>query len=729
MTPSAIAVNVIAGTILCIMQHSPGRSAILPDRRTFLKTSGLALLGADWRLAAGGWRDPGAGGARLGPGDAGRVDLRFRQVHLDFHTSEHIPDVARDFDPEQFAATLKSAAVDSVTCFGRCHHGYIYYDTAKFPERRHPHLTRNLLKDQIEACHRQNIRAPIYITVQWDRYTVDREPGWRQVTESGELQGQKPFAPGFYGRLCLTSPYVDFLKAHLTELFEVVPVDGLFLDIVAAQDCACPRCLAGMAAKRVDASSPDARKAYGRDVTFAFQRDLTAFIRTLDRQCSIFYNGGHVGPELRPVVRTYTHWEMESLPSGGWGYLHFPITMRYGRTLGVDSLGMTGKFHTSWGDFHSLKNQAALEFECFQMLALGAKCSVGDQLHPRGVLDGPTYDLIGAVYRQVERKEPWCRGAVPLSDIGVYAPEEFVGGRTPPPAMGVTRILQETRHQFDFIDTATDELSRYALLILPDEIRLGPEIARQLSEYLSAGGAVLASYRSGLKAGNDEFALPEWGVQYKGEAPFSPDFIKPREALAKGLPPTELVMYSKGLEITSSGAETLADVVVPYFNRTWDRYSSHRHTPSSGEIGYPGVTRRGQVIYFAHPVFTQYSRNAPRWCKTLVANALDLLLPAPALRVTGPTTVQATVLEQRAEGRLVVHLLHYIPERRGQDFDVIEDVIPVHDVTVDVRVPRRITAAHLVPDGRPLRFTSRPGRVTFVVPRIAGHQMIALQMN
>ena len=45
---------------------------------------------------------------------------------------------------------------------------------------------------------------------------------------------------------------------------------------------------------------------------------------------------------------------------------------------------MTGKFHTSWGDFHSFKNPAALEFECFHMLALGGQVLVGDQLHPNG---------------------------------------------------------------------------------------------------------------------------------------------------------------------------------------------------------------------------------------------------------------------------------------------------------------------------------------------------------
>ncbi len=698
----------------------------MPDRRTFLKTSSALTAGLTLDLLSPRsgsplpFQDPPA------QGQAGRVDLRFRQVHLDFHTSEQIPEVGRDFDPERFAATLKRAAVNSVTCFGRCHHGYIYYDTAKFPERRHPHLSRNLLAEQIEACHRQDIRVPIYITVQWDRYTVDREPGWRQVLASGELQGQKPFEPGFYGRLCLNSPYVEFLKAHLAELFQIVPVDGLFLDIVAPQDCACPRCLAGMSACGVDASKAEARKAYGRDVTFAFQRDLTAYIRTLDRSCSIFYNGGHVGPELRPVVGTYTHWEMESLPSGGWGYLHFPITMRYGRTLGVDSMGMTGKFHTSWGDFHSLKNQAALEFEVFQMLALGAKCSIGDQLHPRGALEAATYDLIGAVYRQVEQKEPWCRGASPVSDIAVYAAEEFVGGRTPPPAMGVTRMLQETRHQFDFIDSASDDLDRYKLLILPDEIRLSPQLAEKLAAYLAGGGSILASYRSGLRGDTDEFALAEWGIRYKGEAPFSPDFIRPREGLGEGLPATELVMYLKGLEVVPSSAEVLADVIVPYFNRTWQHYSSHRHTPSSGQVGYPGVTRHGRVIYFAHPVFTQYSRNAPRWCRTLVANAIDLLLVAPVLRVTGPTTLQASVLEQREERRTIVHLLHYIPERRGQDFDVIEDVIPVEDITVSLRAPGRVSAARLVPQGQELRLTrQQDGRVSVVVPRVTGHQMVA----
>ena len=76
--------------------------------------------------------------------------LRFRQIHLDFHTSERIAGIGSRFDADAFADTLARAHVDSVTCFGRCHHGWLYYDTDQFAERRHPNLTSNLLKEQIE---------------------------------------------------------------------------------------------------------------------------------------------------------------------------------------------------------------------------------------------------------------------------------------------------------------------------------------------------------------------------------------------------------------------------------------------------------------------------------------------------------------------------------------------------------------------------------------------------
>ena len=67
-----------------------------------------------------------------------------------------------------------------------------------------------------------------------------------------------------------------------------------------------------------------------------------------------------------------------------------------------------------------------------------------------------------------------------------------------------------------------------------------------------------------------------------------------------------------------------------------------------------------------------------------------------------------------------------MPERRGLDFDVIEDVIPVGDVSVSVKIPRKVREVVAVPQGLKLAFAEKGGRVEFTLRRLDGHQMIAL---
>ena len=673
--------------------------------------------------------------------------LPFRQIHLDFHTSEDIEGVGAEFDPEEFAGTLERARVNSITCFARCHHGWMYYDSQAFPERVHPHLAnRNLLREQIEACHARDIRVPIYVTIQWDHLTANEHPEWLALDERGCPIGTPPYEAGFYRRLCVNSPYVDFLKAHVRELLETLPVDGFFFDIVTPLDCSCRYCRTRMEAQGLEPADARARRRFGLQTINEFKRDLTRFVRRFSPDCSIFYNAGHVGTRHREVADAYTHFELETLPSGGWGYMHFPITMRYARNLGIDCLGQTGKFHTSWGDFHSFKNAEALQYECFRMLALGATCSIGDQLHPSGRIDPHVYDLVGSVYAEVEKKEPWCQRAKPVTEIGVFTPEEFhsaeIGG-LPPALMGITRMLEEGAHQFDIIDTQSD-LSRYAVLVLPDTIPVSQPLARKIEAYLEGGGAVIASFESGLDAGQSEFALRALGVRLMGEGPREldgtpvrgrhydradyADYVLPRGEIGRGLPETEHAMYMRGVDVEAApGSDVLADVILPYFPRTYRHFCSHQQTPSSGQAGGPAIVQRGRTIYFAHPIFCQYDRNAPRWCKTLFLNALDILLPEPLLRHGGPTTLRATVNEQAAETRWVVHLLHYIPERRSQDIDVIEDVIPLYDVHVSVRVSGEVTSVACVPEGQALAYEQKGNRVGFVVPELVGHQMVEIR--
>jgi hypothetical protein len=190
-----------------------------------------------------------------------------------------------------------------------------------------------------------------------------------------------------------------------------------------------------------------------------------------------------------------------------------------------------------------------------------------------------------------------------------------------------------------------------------------------------------------------------------------------------------MVMYlpSRRIKVSEgSGALSLGNVYDPYFNRTWEHFCSHQHTPSSGRAGYAGVVRRGRCVYFAHPVFTQYGRNAALWCKRMVLNAVELLLPQPLVRVDGPSTLLAALNEQAAERRWVLHLLHYIPERRGSTFDVVEDVIPLREVAVSVRADEPLAGVRCVPGGEELTWRAADGRIHFTVPEVRGHQMVEL---
>jgi len=652
--------------------------------------------------------------------------LRFRQIHLDFHTSEQIPGIGSEFRADEFVDTLQRAHVDSVTLFSRCHHGLIYHDT-RFPAR-HPHLTCNLLAEQLEACHQADIQAPIYITVGLDEYMAAEHPEWIEVDEKGNRCGAGPLAAG-WRKMDFASPYLDYVVEQTEEVLDLFgdDVDGLFFDIINVRGVHSKWCMKLFSEHNKRPDDPDDQAWLRRWLIDYYRRRVTDAVRAKNKTCRIFHNSGHIYPSWRDTLDTYSHLEIESLPSGGWGYAHFPICMRYARNLGLDTLAMTGRFAKTWGHFSSFKPAAALEYECMHALALGAKVSVGDQLHPRGKLDEATYQLIGEAYAKVAEKEAWCDGVEPITEVAVFN-VEAVGaedGRVDSSANGAYRILAEGRYQFDYVDQQHD-WSRYPVLIFPDKIPFDSTIAHKVANYLTGGGKILASHLSGLDPSGEKFVTRPLPAEKVGDLPFHPDFLLLLQDMADGLLPTEYVMYERGLQVKAAdGAEVLGQIWNPYFNRTWEHFCSHNHTPVDCKSGDPGIVASWQIVYFAHPVFASFAKHGMVFYKYLVLNALRRLLPNPLIKCDAPSTLHATWNRQAEQKRSVVHLLHYIPERRTQGADYLEDIIPLHNVTLQLRgaVPRRV---YLAPSGQELAFSANGEYVTVTVPRVDGHAMVVL---
>jgi Alpha-L-fucosidase len=329
------------------------------------------------------------------------VALPFRQIHLDFHTSPLIPDVAAEFDPDEFARTLKDAFVNSVTVFAKCHHGMSYYDTKV--GIKHPALKRDLLGEMIAACHRYGIRTPVYISVVWDNWAAEHHPEWRQVNREGKFVGAEPFQAGWRW-LCLNTGYADYVAAQTEEVVKGYEVDGVFFDIVMQWECYCEKCRRDMLAQGLDPENAEHARQFARQVCQRFMGRVNEIVHRHRPNATVYHNSRlRIGTSRE--AHLYTHQEIESLPTGGWGYLHFPFFARYVRTVWREFLGMTARFHRSWADFGTLKTEAALAYECFHALALGGKCSIGDQLHPRGKLDKTVYDAsaLSSAHRRVGR--------------------------------------------------------------------------------------------------------------------------------------------------------------------------------------------------------------------------------------------------------------------------------------------------------------------------------------
>lgn len=667
--------------------------------------------------------------------------LPFRQVHLDFHTSPHVPGIGAGFDKARWQETLREARVNSITLFSKCHHGWSYHPTQA--GKMHPHLSFDLLRAQYDACKEIGVAAPIYLSAGVDNVAGEDHPEWREIDAEGTYSGwvKSPLKPGFL-MMDFLSPYLDLLCAQIEEVARLFPdCDGIFLDIIS-QSPGCSRWrMEYMAAEGLDAESPEDReKAAEAALTRYFER-TTAAAKIANPDMPIFHNSGHIPRGRRDVLKFFSHLELESLPTGGWGYDHFPMSAKYAVNLGLDFLGMTGKFHTTWGEFGGQKHPNALRYECAAMLAFNAKCSIGDQLHPGGELDATTYRNIGGAYREVEAKEAWCAGARPVSDIGVLSSEaENHTHRQSAPDEGATRALLEGHFLFELIDREMD-FSRFRLIILPDDIRIDETLKSRLDAYVASGGRLLLTGESGLWKDRAAFAF-DVGADYAGPSEFSPDFLLPEPAFRADFISTPVVMYLRSQRIKATTGTALGQVYDPYFNRTFRHFCSHQHAPFREEAsGFACGVRQGGIVYLAHPVFSLYRTYGAVVYREYVNRVIASLLGHEiTVQTSLPSTARVALNRQDSAKRHVLHLLFANTINRGGTMDlsggtvsgsgliieVIEELLPLRDTRIVLRHMPSLKSVTLEPGGREIPFTQADGAVEFAVEEFTCHQIVAL---
>ncbi|MBQ0125241.1 MAG: hypothetical protein KBS59_02835, partial [Clostridiales bacterium] len=142
--------------------------------------------------------------------------MNFRQVHLDFHTSECIDGVGSEFSKENFQRALKKGHVNSITVFSKCHHGWAYHPSKA--NEMHPGLKFDLLGAQIEAAHEIGVKTPVYLSAGIDEKMARKHPEWLFRNADESMDWAHTFAEPGYHKFCLNTPYLDYLIPQIEEV-------------------------------------------------------------------------------------------------------------------------------------------------------------------------------------------------------------------------------------------------------------------------------------------------------------------------------------------------------------------------------------------------------------------------------------------------------------------------------------------------------------------------------
>ncbi|MBQ8209802.1 MAG: alpha-L-fucosidase [Clostridia bacterium] len=646
--------------------------------------------------------------------------LRKRQVHLDFHTKGTLP-VGKNFSKEQFQSALKAGHVNSITVFSKCHHGWSYHPTEV--NQMHPGLDFDLLGAQLEACREIDVNAPVYISAGFDEKEYVKHPEWHFLRSQDKADCEEYANEVHFHLLCFNTGYLDLLCRQIEEVMQKYNPCGIFLDIVSAKVCYCEKCVADMKALGMDINSEDDRNKFAVMTLNKYINATNAAVRKYSSTATIFHNSGHIPKGNYSFIESNTHLELESLPTGGWGYDHFPLSAAYVRTLkDTEFLGMTGKFHQSWGEFGGFKHPNALIYETSLSIANGAGCSIGDQMHPLGEMNMATYNLIGKAYSLVERKEPWLEGAVNVADIAVLSAEALTGKRDSKADIGANRMLLENNYLYNFIDTTMD-FSKYKMLILPDVAGFDDETIAKIQNYAKCGGKIIASGEALVKDGR--FFL-DVGAEYKGENELKPTYLIPCYETVNGA--TEYVMRCNFYRFDTADSEIAAYMQNPYFNRTAEHFCSHMHAPNNPQESFAGAIIKDNVAYIGWDIFTAYATHGHLCFKELFTHIAERMMgDDTTVFADMPDKAVVTYTRQEKENRNILHLLFAHTTVRGQKTEVIEDTVPLYNVKCSVKCSRKPSKIVIALSGEELPFEYIDGRAEFSVPQVDIHRMVVIE--
>ena len=643
------------------------------------------------------------------------------QVHyglfFDNHTQADFPEMGRKFDPEFFTDELLRCKVDYLGFHARCNMGLAYYDTKI--GIRHPSLDYDLFGRLAECCKRKGIALVAYFNGGISTMEMLQHREWQRV-RFPSLPPPKQDSP-YWLTTCVNSGYRDHLIAMVREVAANYPVSGFFIDCLDGAPCVCPICVAEMTKQRIDYRDLEAVRKFFRASVLRLCADISVAVREYIHDPMLYFNG----VSYTSARELDTFFDSECLPTSLWGYECLPPRAHFMRSIepAHQILNMTGRFY-DWGDFGGLRTAESLKFDLAYGLAHGMRPNVGGHFHPRGDQEQPVFDRIAEVYHDLQRCDEYYENAVNPADTAIVLSEGGDFFTHQPVLRTASRMLDELKMQYDIV--AADfsaSWEKYRLLILPEGLPISPRLVERVREHLARGRAFFACGASAAAAFGEEL-----GIAAPEDSGLNPVYFRMGGEFDRDVPDMDLSLYAPASRVEVHGARRAAELVRPYYNIGFNGIYPTCYTPPQGPAGSPFLTVNGRAVWCAGDLFGGYRKRGAIHLRDILRNVIAELLPEPLLADVKLSACARVVLTEQP-GRMILHLLAYAPETRGEAA-VVEEGFPVVDGSCRVKTGgRRIARAFLAPTGTPVEFAADGKYTTLRLPIFTGTALAVLEFE
>jgi hypothetical protein len=340
-----------------------------------------------------------------------------------------------------------------------------------------------------------------------------------------------------------------------------------------------------------------------------------------------------------------------------------------------------------------------------------------------------------------------------LANVAIVLPTNTMShrhekkGKTTDYLQGVYTALIDARIPVDFVhenELTAQRLAPYELLILPNFAMMSDAQAQALEAYAKRGGALLATYQTGLfredGSPRNDFALGSlFGIAKAGDArtngedavlgafaPISLQAIRTRGPLTDGFEDTSWIAGPYWSQPITATGDVPLTVIEPY--PVYPPEAVYQRVPPGNR---PSVVTRqiggARTAYLAGDMDATYWRLDNPDIGRLMVNAVRWLLDGKMpVSVTGDGLME--VIGWQTKPGYAVHLLNYNGPNafRGH----MRKPVPLGEQVVRVTLADRrpIKGAKLLRGGTTPQFRQTGRIVEIIVPRVDLHEVVALEV-